>query len=149
LYILYWFKLNQSPFPIKAHSNRSSEGYVRDWFPCHERRCSRCLFYLISWRAFCWQLCANTGIISLELGPPQDLARTKGFDFGLVLCLENQEALEGFLTHPAHIRYVFCLVSIYNKYLQAMPYLTMILCFRLHNLREEICEDSLAYSLVF
>jgi hypothetical protein len=44
------------------------------------------------------------GIISLELGPPQDLARTKGFDFGIVLCLENLEAFEGFIKHPAHLR---------------------------------------------
>jgi Stress responsive A/B Barrel Domain len=64
------------------------------------------VFYLIRERGFCYYTYVCTGIISLEVGAPQDLASTKGFDFGLVLCLEDQEAFEVFLTHPAHIRYV-------------------------------------------
>jgi hypothetical protein len=44
------------------------------------------------------------GLVSLEVGPPMDMARTKGFDFGVVLCLEGPEYLDVFAKHPAHIR---------------------------------------------
>lgn len=32
--------------------------------------------------------------------------RAKGFDFGLVAVLESPEHVEGYGTHPAHMKYV-------------------------------------------
>ncbi|KAJ6103566.1 hypothetical protein N7486_003788 [Penicillium sp. IBT 16267x] len=63
------------------------------------------------------------GIVSLELGPAMDMARTKGFDYGIVLCLEGPEYLDIFAKHPAHLK--------------------------LHDIREEMCDDSLAFNIQF
>ena len=64
------------------------------------------VFYLIRERGFCYYTHVCTGIISLEVGAPQDLARTKGFDFGLVLCLEDQERPnEHYRRHHYHYQY--------------------------------------------
>ncbi|KAN0112272.1 hypothetical protein V8E51_005223 [Hyaloscypha variabilis] len=61
------------------------------------------------------------GVKSYAIGPPLDLARTKGFDFGIVMELEHLDLLAVWESDPNHRR--------------------------LHNMREAICEESLAFSL--
>ena len=46
------------------------------------------------------------GLISLEVGPPLDLARTKTFDMGVVIVLESKEHLKLFAEDPNHLRWV-------------------------------------------
>ncbi|KAL6796400.1 stress responsive A/B barrel domain protein [Trichoderma sp. SZMC 28013] len=63
------------------------------------------------------------GVLSLEIGPALDMQRTKGYDMGIILQLETQEHLALFAQDPHHLR--------------------------LHDMREQICEDSLAFNLAF
>ncbi|KAL4880846.1 hypothetical protein BJY04DRAFT_190147 [Aspergillus karnatakaensis] len=65
------------------------------------------------------------GLISLKAGQPLPISipRAKGFDMGLVAVLEKPEDLAGYAVHPAHLE--------------------------VHKLREELCEDTLAYDLEF
>ena len=44
--------------------------------------------------------------MSIELGPPLDHSRTKGYDMGLVLVLETVEHIKSFAEHPTHLRSV-------------------------------------------
>ena len=48
--------------------------------------------------------CDCLGVISLELGPALDMDRTKGYDMGIVLVVENKEALGAWASDPAHLR---------------------------------------------
>ncbi|KAL4943181.1 hypothetical protein BDV06DRAFT_190661 [Aspergillus oleicola] len=65
------------------------------------------------------------GLISLKAGPPLPICvpRAKGFDMGLVATLEKGSDLEGYAVHPAHLE--------------------------VHKLREEYCEETLAYDFEF
>ncbi|KAJ9297290.1 hypothetical protein DTO271G3_4583 [Paecilomyces variotii] len=65
------------------------------------------------------------GLISLHAGSPLPISvpRAKGFDMGLVAVLESPEHVAGYAEHPAHLE--------------------------VHKIREELCEDTLAYDLDF
>ncbi|KAL5342365.1 hypothetical protein BJX70DRAFT_394955 [Aspergillus crustosus] len=65
------------------------------------------------------------GLVSLKAGQPLPISipRAKGFDMGIVAVLEKPEDLAGYAVHPAHLE--------------------------VHKLREELCEDTLAYDLEF
>ncbi|KAK5988271.1 hypothetical protein PT974_12413 [Cladobotryum mycophilum] len=61
------------------------------------------------------------GLLSLKIGPALEMSRTKGFDMGIILELQSLQHLQIFATHPAHLR--------------------------LHDIRENISNDSLAFML--
>ncbi|RAL12204.1 uncharacterized protein BO97DRAFT_443229 [Aspergillus homomorphus CBS 101889] len=65
------------------------------------------------------------GLRELHAGSPlaATAARAKGFDMGLVAILEKAEDVQVYAAHPAHLE--------------------------VHKLREELCEDTLAYDLEF
>ncbi|KAL2006369.1 hypothetical protein VTN00DRAFT_10023 [Thermoascus crustaceus] len=65
------------------------------------------------------------GLISLHANPPLPISvpRAKGFDMGLVAVLESPDHVASYATHPAHLE--------------------------VHKMREELCEDTLAYDLEF
>ncbi|GFF30026.1 hypothetical protein IFM46972_02799 [Aspergillus udagawae] len=74
------------------------------------------------------------GLISLKAGQPLPISvpRAKGFDMGLVAVMESPGAVATYATHPVHLEFVsatnVCLLS---------------------KLREELCDDTLAYDLEF
>jgi hypothetical protein len=65
------------------------------------------------------------GLISMECGQPLPicLPRAQGFDMGLVAVLEKPEHVATYAVHPAHLE--------------------------VHKMREELCDDTLAYDLEF
>ncbi|GES59167.1 stress responsive A/B barrel domain protein [Aspergillus terreus] len=65
------------------------------------------------------------GLISLKANPPLPICvpRAKGFDMGLVAVLETPKDVEAYAVHPAHLE--------------------------VHKMREELCEDTLAYDMEF
>ncbi|GFF47899.1 hypothetical protein IFM61606_04536 [Aspergillus udagawae] len=65
------------------------------------------------------------GLISLKAGQPLPISvpRAKGFDMGLVAVMESPGAVATYATHPVHLE--------------------------LSKLREELCDDTLAYDLEF
>ncbi|KAF9882831.1 hypothetical protein FE257_005104 [Aspergillus nanangensis] len=65
------------------------------------------------------------GLISLKANTPLPICvpRAKGFNMGLVAVLETPEHVEGYAVHPAHQE--------------------------VHKLREELCEETLAYDMEF
>ncbi|KAJ5450088.1 uncharacterized protein N7458_006537 [Penicillium daleae] len=65
------------------------------------------------------------GLVSMECGQPLPicLPRAKGFDMGLVAVLEKPEHVASYAVHPAHLE--------------------------VHKMREELCDDTLAYDLEF
>ncbi|KAL2813681.1 hypothetical protein BJX63DRAFT_211255 [Aspergillus granulosus] len=65
------------------------------------------------------------GLVSLKAGGPLPICvpRAKGFDMALVAILEKPEDVAGYAVHPAHLE--------------------------VHKMREELCEDTLAYDLEF
>ncbi|KAL2221010.1 hypothetical protein M432DRAFT_604776 [Thermoascus aurantiacus ATCC 26904] len=65
------------------------------------------------------------GLISLHTNAPLPISvpRAKGFNMGLVAVLELPEHVAGYAAHPAHLE--------------------------VHKMREELCEDTLAYDLEF
>ncbi|EPS25764.1 hypothetical protein PDE_00700 [Penicillium oxalicum 114-2] len=65
------------------------------------------------------------GLISLECGKPLPicLPRAHGFDMGLVAVLEKSDTVATYAIHPAHLE--------------------------VHKLREELCDETLAYDLEF
>ncbi|EAW07574.1 uncharacterized protein ACLA_022880 [Aspergillus clavatus NRRL 1] len=65
------------------------------------------------------------GLVSLKAGQPLPISvsRAKGFDMGLVAVMESPEHVASYATHPAHLE--------------------------VQKLREELCEDTLAYDLEF
>ncbi|KAH8817484.1 stress responsive A/B barrel domain protein [Xylogone sp. PMI_703] len=63
------------------------------------------------------------GVISLEIGPPLNDARAKGYNMGLILTLESPAILKDWLSNSDHLK--------------------------LHDLREAISEDSLAFDIEF
>ncbi|KAJ5180687.1 hypothetical protein N7492_003897 [Penicillium capsulatum] len=67
----------------------------------------------------------DTGLVSLKANTPLPicLPRAKGFDMGLVAVLETPEHVATYATHPAHLE--------------------------VHKMREELCEDTLAYDMEF
>ncbi|KAL2000380.1 hypothetical protein VTN02DRAFT_3190 [Thermoascus thermophilus] len=78
-----------------------------------------------------WQTTARAmvgkipGLISLHVDAPLPISvpRAKGFDMGLVAVLESPDHVAGYATHPVHLE--------------------------VHKMREELCEDMLAYDLEF
>ncbi|KAL4780850.1 hypothetical protein BJX76DRAFT_336786 [Aspergillus varians] len=65
------------------------------------------------------------GLVSLKAGAPLPICvpRAKGFDMALVAVLEKPSDLGGYAVHPAHLE--------------------------VHKMREELCEDTLAYDFEF
>ncbi|KAJ5904092.1 Dimeric alpha-beta barrel [Penicillium tannophilum] len=65
------------------------------------------------------------GLVSLEANTPLpiSLPRSKGFDMGIVAVLDKKETIAEYAVHPAHME--------------------------VHRMREELCEDTLAYDLEF
>ncbi|KAJ5975903.1 Dimeric alpha-beta barrel [Penicillium waksmanii] len=65
------------------------------------------------------------GLVSMETNQPLPISvpRAKGFDMGLVAVLEKADDVATYATHPAHLE--------------------------VHKMREELCEDTLAYDLEF
>ncbi|KAF2093862.1 stress responsive A/B barrel domain protein [Rhizodiscina lignyota] len=63
------------------------------------------------------------GLLAIEVGPPTDMERTKGFDMGVFLTLSAAEDLDGFAKHPEHLR--------------------------MHEIRTALSEDTLAFNLSF
>ncbi|KAH8698388.1 stress responsive A/B barrel domain protein [Talaromyces proteolyticus] len=65
------------------------------------------------------------GLVSLQANQPLPISvpRAKGFNMGIVAVLEKPEDLQVYATHPAHLE--------------------------VQTLREELCEDTLAYDLEF
>ena len=81
------------------------------------------------------------GVISNNAGPPIDDSRAKGYDMGVVLTLESKENLKTWAESPEHIRFATSSGT--------EPSINMLILCRLHELRESICEDSLAYDIEF
>ncbi|KAJ5950393.1 Dimeric alpha-beta barrel [Penicillium vulpinum] len=65
------------------------------------------------------------GLLSLKSGTPLPISipRAQGFDMGLVAVLETAEHVASYAVHPAHLE--------------------------VHKMREELCDDTLAYDLEF
>ncbi|KAL4956761.1 hypothetical protein BDW69DRAFT_181325 [Aspergillus filifer] len=65
------------------------------------------------------------GLLDLKTGSalPICVPRAKGFNMGLVAILEKESDLEGYAVHPVHLE--------------------------VHKLREEYCEETLAYDFEF
>ncbi|KAJ5937830.1 Dimeric alpha-beta barrel [Penicillium verhagenii] len=65
------------------------------------------------------------GLVSLEANTPLPICmpRAKGFNMGLVAVLEKKEQIAEYAVHPAHME--------------------------VHKMREELCDDTLAYDLEF
>ncbi|OJJ49875.1 hypothetical protein ASPZODRAFT_128431 [Penicilliopsis zonata CBS 506.65] len=65
------------------------------------------------------------GLVSLRAGPPLPISipRAQGFDMGLVAVLESPEHVATYAVHPAHLE--------------------------VQKMREELCDDTLAYDLEF
>ncbi|KAA8651854.1 hypothetical protein EYZ11_006216 [Aspergillus tanneri] len=65
------------------------------------------------------------GLLSLKTNAPLPICvpRAKGFDMGLVAVLESPKHVEEYAVHPAHLE--------------------------VQKVREELCEDTLAYDLEF
>ncbi|KAI0883745.1 uncharacterized protein GGS22DRAFT_165990 [Annulohypoxylon maeteangense] len=63
------------------------------------------------------------GLTKVDIGPPLAVTahRSNGFDMGVVAVLGKQEDLAGYATHPAHMY--------------------------AHELREQLCEETLVYDL--
>ena len=76
------------------------------------------------------------------------MARAKGFDMGLVLLLESPSHIKTFAEHPAHLRSV---VIYFAFRLFPTPFGEVLLAdfptSRLHDMREAISEDSMAFML--
>ncbi|GJP90870.1 hypothetical protein AnigIFM56816_011771 [Aspergillus niger] len=65
------------------------------------------------------------GLLEFHANPPLAMtaSRAKGYDMGLVAILEKPSDLQVYATHPAHLE--------------------------LHEKREQLCEDTLAYDLEY
>ncbi|KIW23932.1 uncharacterized protein PV07_09679 [Cladophialophora immunda] len=63
------------------------------------------------------------GVISLQIGPALDTERTKGYNMGIFLTVKKRETLKAWAINPEHLK--------------------------LHNMREEITDDSLAFNLEY
>ncbi|KAI1212606.1 uncharacterized protein F4807DRAFT_457404 [Annulohypoxylon truncatum] len=65
------------------------------------------------------------GLTKIDVGPPLPITadRSKGFDMAVVGVLEKKEDITVYATHPAHMR--------------------------AHELREQLCEETLVYDLEF
>ena len=81
------------------------------------------------------------GVISLELGPALDMDRTKGYDMGIFLVVDSEDALRAWASNPAHLRSVR--ISSARAVEETLTYS------RLHAMREEMSEDSLAFNLAY
>ncbi|KAK3715731.1 hypothetical protein LTR37_006956 [Vermiconidia calcicola] len=64
------------------------------------------------------------GLTKMEVGPPlgSTAARAQGFDYGLIAVLEKPEDVKVYAEHPVHQK--------------------------VHEIRESLCDDTLAYDLV-
>ena len=83
------------------------------------------------------------GLVKIDIGAPLEstAARAKGFDFGLVALLEKPDDVKVYAEHPEHQKY-------HTRLTKYDEDLSDVLC-RVHKLRESLCDDTLAYDLVF
>ena len=90
----------------------------------------------------------------MECGQPLPicLPRAQGFDMGLVAVLEKPEHVASYAVHPAHLEYVqYISISAFPSQVGngRIIYNHTDLACRVHKMREELCEDTLAYDLEF
>jgi hypothetical protein len=87
------------------------------------------------------------GLISLKAGQPLPISvpRAKGFDMGLVAVMESPEAVASYATHPVHVEFV----SRSSSVLWRVCLNWLIRGCRVSKMREELCDDTLAYDLEF
>jgi hypothetical protein len=80
------------------------------------------------------------GLLELKSGPPLPVTahRAKGFDMGIVAVLEKPGDVEPYGTHPAHQEYVI-----------ASGIWEFTDDDRVHKMREELCDDTLAFDMEF
>ncbi|KAJ5091691.1 Dimeric alpha-beta barrel [Penicillium alfredii] len=81
---------------------------------------------LSTWSQTCQAMVGKIpGLLSMQTNAPLPISvpRAKGFDMGLVAVLETAEHVATYGLHPAHLE--------------------------VHKMREELCEDTLAYDLEF
>ncbi|KAJ6143757.1 hypothetical protein N7471_003210 [Penicillium samsonianum] len=81
---------------------------------------------IATWKETCQGMVGKIpGLLSLQSGPPLPISipRAQGFDMGLVAVLETAEHIATYAVHPAHLE--------------------------VHKMREELCDDTLAYDLEF
>lgn len=83
-------------------------------------------------------------------------SRAKGYDMGLLAILEKPDDLSVYAEHPSHQVYVNDFIICYFLsfsfiFLSVFFVANLILTYlgRVKNLREEICEDGLAYDMEF
>ncbi|KAJ5578116.1 uncharacterized protein N7459_007080 [Penicillium hispanicum] len=81
---------------------------------------------LQTWSQMCKGMVGKIpGLVSMQTGQPLPISipRAQGFDMGLVAVLETPDHVATYAVHPAHME--------------------------VHKMREELCEDTLAYDLAF
>ncbi|KAJ5561718.1 Dimeric alpha-beta barrel [Penicillium sp. DV-2018c] len=81
---------------------------------------------IAAWKEKCHGMVGKIpGLVSLKSGVPLPISipRAHGFDMGLVAVLETAEHIATYAVHPAHLE--------------------------VHKMREELCDDTLAYDLEF
>lgn len=83
----------------------------------------------------------RAGLVEFHANPPlaQTANRAKGYDMGLVAILEKPEQVLTYGEHPAHQEYLP----------QNENYWRRINANRVHKLREQLCDDTLAYDFEF
>lgn len=72
--------------------------------------------------------------------------RAKGFDMGLLAILEKKEDIAVYADHPAHLEYV---LSRWVLVLTGLTGRLLAHAFRVQKMREELCDDALAYDMEF
>lgn len=95
---------------------------------------------------------ADTGLVSMECGQPLPicLPRAQGFDMGLVAVLEKPEHVATYAVHPAHLEYVLHLLTWRSQPVGITEMSSHTdTPYRVHKMREELCDDTLAYDLEF
>ena len=82
-------------------------------------------------------------------GPlPISVPRANGFDMGIVAVLEKPEVVASYAVHPAHLGYDRLL----RDKCRRMPHFSRRSAnylYRVHKLREKLCDDTVAYDLEF
>lgn len=72
----------------------------------------------------------SSGLISLHTNPPLPISvpRAKGFDMGLVAVLESPEHVASYATHPAHLEYVYYLLSFITVFSFFLFFFFLVYC---------------------
>ncbi|KAJ5771036.1 uncharacterized protein N7511_003087 [Penicillium nucicola] len=79
-----------------------------------------------AWKEVCQGMVGKIpGLQSIQSGPPLPISipRAQGFDMALIAVLDTPEHIATYAVHPAHLE--------------------------VHKIREELCDDTLAYDLEF